>query len=107
MISDWGGIRPQLFISKETYNKFGLYKVDYTISSDYDILYRIIHKGKVKVAYLQEFIVKMRSGGRSTSGIKSNIVASKEIYTTLKENNQKFKLPIILIRLVTKIKQFI
>jgi len=103
----WNPPHPTTFISKETYNKFGLYKVDYTISSDYDILYRIIHKGKVKVAYLQEFIVKMRSGGRSTSGIKSNIVASKEIYTTLKENNQKFKLPIILVRLLGKVKQFI
>jgi GT2 family glycosyltransferase len=103
----WNPPHPTTFISKEAYNKFGLYKVDYTISSDYDILYRIIHKGKVKVAYLKEFIVKMRSGGRSTSGIKSNIVASKEIYTTLKENNQKFKLPIILIRLLVKVKQFI
>lgn len=103
----WNPPHPTTFISKETYNKFGLYKVDYTISSDYDLLYRIIHKGRVKVAYLEEFIVKMRSGGRSTSGIKSNIVASKEIYITLKENNQKFKLPIIFIRLLVKIKQFI
>lgn len=103
----WNPPHPTTFISKETYNKFGLYKVDYTISSDYDILYRIIHKGKVKVAYLQEFIVRMRSGGRSTRGIKSNIVASKEIYITLKENNQKYRLLIIIIRLLVKIRQFI
>lgn len=103
----WNPPHPTTFISKEIYNKFGLYKTNYTISSDYDILYRIIHKGKVEATYLQEFIVKMRSGGKSTSGIKSNFIASKEIYSTLKENNQKFKLPIILVRLLVKIKQFI
>lgn len=103
----WNPPHPTTFISKETYNKFGLYKVDYTISSDYDILYRIIHKGKVKNAYLQEYVVRMRSGGKSTSGIKSNIIASKEIYTTLKEHKQKFKLPIIMLRLLVKVRQFL
>lgn len=103
----WNPPHPTTFISKETYEKFGLYRIDYSISSDYDILYRIIHKGKVKVVYLQEYIVKMRNGGRSTGGIRSNIIASKEIYITLKENNQKLKLVVVFLRLLVKIKQFI
>jgi glycosyltransferase involved in cell wall biosynthesis len=101
----WNPPHPTTFITKKTYQKFGLYKVEYKISSDYDILYKIIHKGKSKVAYLPEYIVKMRTGGKSTSGLKSNFIASKEIYQTLKENNQKFKLPIIFIRLFVKLKQ--
>ncbi|MBS4218985.1 glycosyltransferase [Bacillus sp. FJAT-49711] len=103
----WNPPHPTTFITKATYQKFGLYKVEYKISSDYDILYKIIHKGKTKTVYLPEYIVKMRSGGRSTSGLKSNIIASKEIYQTLKENTQKYKLPIILIRLFVKLKQFV
>lgn len=103
----WNPPHPTTFISKETYNKFGLYKTEYKISSDYDLLYRIIHKGKVKTSYLEEYIVKMRTGGKSTSGIRNNILSNKEIYNTLKENNQKFKLPIITIRLLKKIKQLL
>lgn len=103
----WNPPHPTTFISKETYHKFGLYKIDYKISSDYDLLYRVIEKGKIKISYLNEFIVKMRTGGKSTSGIKSNIVANKEIYRTLKENKQKFKFVIIILRLLRKIKQFI
>jgi glycosyltransferase involved in cell wall biosynthesis len=103
----WNPPHPTTFITKSTYEKFGLYKVEYKISSDYDILYKIIHKGKSRVVYLAEYIVKMRSGGRSTSGLKSNIIASKEIYTTLKENNQKCKLPIVFLRLFVKLKQFV
>ncbi|HRC81396.1 MAG TPA: glycosyltransferase family 2 protein [Sedimentibacter sp.] len=103
----WNPPHPTTFITKETYNKFGLYKINYKISSDYDLLFRIIHKGKVNTSYLEEYIVKMRIGGRSTSGIKSNITSVKEIYAVLKENNQKFKLPIIFIRLLVKVKQFL
>lgn len=101
----WNPPHPTTFITKKTYRKFGLYKVEYRISSDYDILYKIIHKGRSNVAYLPEYIVKMRTGGKSTSGLKSNLIASKEIYQTLKENNQKFKLPIIFLRLFVKLKQ--
>ena len=103
----WNPPHPTTFITKKTYQKFGLYKVEYKISSDYDILYKIIHKGKSKVVYLPEYIVKMRTGGKSTSGLKSNFIASKEIYTTLKENNEKYKLPIVLIRILVKLRQFV
>ncbi len=103
----WNPPHPTTFITKSIYEKFGLYKVDYKISSDYDLLYRIIHKGKCKVTFLPEYIVKMRSGGRSTSGLKSNIIASREIYTTLKENKQRCTLLIVFLRLFVKLKQLI
>ncbi len=102
----WHPPHPTTFITKKTYEKHGLYKVKYNLSSDYDLLYRIIHKEKVKTAYLEEYIVKMRSGGKSTSGIKSNILGNWEVYNILKENNQKFKLTIIFMKLLFKINQF-
>lgn len=103
----WNPPHPTTFITKRTYEKFGIYKTNYKISSDYDLLYRIIHKGKVKCSYLNEYIVKMRVGGKSTSGFKSNLTSIKEVYSTLKENNQSLILPIITIRLLKKIKQFL
>jgi glycosyltransferase involved in cell wall biosynthesis len=103
----WNPPHPTTFISRETYLKFGLYRIDYKISSDFDLLYRIIHKGGIKASYLSDFIVKMRTGGKSTSGLKSNIIANKEIYRTLKENNQKFIFLIMLLRLSRKVKQFV
>jgi glycosyltransferase involved in cell wall biosynthesis len=48
----WHPPHPTTFITKKTYEKHGLYKVKYNLSSDYDLLYRIIHKEKVKTAYL-------------------------------------------------------
>lgn len=102
----WNPPHPTTFIKKDMYVKYGLYKDTYKISSDYDILYRIIHKGKARTVYLQEYIVKMRSGGESTRGIKSNLVSIKEIFQILKEHDQKNKILIIFMRLIIKLKQF-
>lgn len=102
----WNPPHPSTFITKTTYQKYGLYKTEYEISSDYDLLYKIIYKGKSKVTYLPEYIVKMRKGGKSTKSIKSNFIANIEIYRTLEENEQKFKLITIFLRVVVKIRQF-
>ena len=37
---------------------------------------RFIHKNKIKLAYLNEFIVKMRTGGKSNDTVKSRITAN-------------------------------
>ncbi|QTC40450.1 glycosyltransferase [Bacillus sp. V3] len=103
----WNPPHPTTFLTNSIYEKVGQYKIDYKISSDYDLLYRAIYKEKCRVEYLPEYIVKMRTGGKSTSGIKSKIVGSKEVYTTLKEHKQKFKISIVLLRLLLKLKQFV
>lgn len=103
----WNPPHPTSFITKRTYEKFGLYNLKYTIASDYDMLFKIIHLGKVKVIYLEEYIVKMRYGGKSTSGIRSNLVGNKEIYNILKDSNQKLKSLTIFLRLFRKLNQFI
>jgi len=106
-VRGWNPPHPSTFIRKDVYEKFGLYKVDYKISSDYDLLFRVIHKGKARTAYLNKSIVKMRVGGTSTSGFRSNIIASKEIYKTLKEYDEPLGLLIVLIRLARKIIQYV
>ncbi|KFZ27400.1 MAG: PGL/p-HBAD biosynthesis glycosyltransferase [Candidatus Izimaplasma bacterium HR2] len=101
----WNPPHPTTFISKRLYSTYGIYKTKYTISSDYDMLYRLAVIGKVELVYLNEFITKMRVGGKSTSGFKSNIVASIEIYSILNENNHRFKLFTIILRIFRKIFQ--
>jgi glycosyltransferase len=95
------------FYQQRTYKKIGLYKTDYKISSDYDILYRLIRKERIAVTYLPEFIVRMRSGGVSTNGLKAIYIGSKEIYITLKENHESFVWLTLFFRLLFKVKQFI
>lgn len=104
----WNPPHPSTFIKKNVYDRFGLYKKEYKLSSDYDLLFRIIEIGKIEHAYLNKTIVHMRVGGRSTRGIiRSNLLGSREIYQTLKMYHQKNSLWIVIRRILAKINQFI
>ncbi|MDF1617759.1 glycosyltransferase family 2 protein [Petrocella sp. FN5] len=105
-LKGWNPPHPSTFIKKSIYKEFGYYKKEYKISSDYDLFFRMIEIGKVNHHHLNKTLVKMRVGGASTSGWKSNYVGSKEIYMTLKEHNVRFRRWIVLSRLLKKIKQF-
>ena len=82
----WMPAHPTFFVKREIYEKYGLFKTDYKIAADYELLTRFIGKNKISYSYIKEPIVKMRMGGASTSGIKSNYILNKEIIRACKEN---------------------
>jgi glycosyltransferase involved in cell wall biosynthesis len=77
---------PTFFVRKEMYTMFGRFKVNYQIAADFELLLRFLVKHKISYAYLPEIIVKMRSGGVSTRGLKSTWILNKEIMRACKEN---------------------
>jgi glycosyltransferase involved in cell wall biosynthesis len=101
----WNPPHPTVFIKKSVYEKYGLFNTSFRIAADYDILYRFFEKYKITTTYLNEYIVKMRIGGESTKGIKSNIKGNMEIYSILKKYNQRFCFLVLQIRLLRKILQ--
>ncbi len=82
----WMPAHPTFFVKRSAYEKYGLFKTDYKIAADYELLVRFLHKEKLKYFYLNEVIIKMRMGGMSTSGLKSNWVLNQEIIRACKEN---------------------
>lgn len=83
----WMPAHPTFFVKREFYEKHGVFKTDYKIAADYELLTRFLGKNKVSYSYIKEPIVKMRIGGASTSGIKSNYILNKEIIRACKEND--------------------
>lgn len=83
----WMPAHPTFFVKKEVYQKYGLFKTDYKIAADYELLTRFLAKNRISYSYLKEPIVKMRVGGASTNGIKSNYILNKEIIRACKEND--------------------
>jgi glycosyltransferase involved in cell wall biosynthesis len=70
---------PTFFVRKEFYEKYGLFETDYKIAADYEMLIRLLYVNKLKYTYLPMKMVKMRKGGVSSNGIKSNIILNNEI----------------------------
>jgi glycosyltransferase involved in cell wall biosynthesis len=82
----WMPAHPTFFLKRKYYEKYGLFKTDYKIAADYELLVRLLGKNKLAYSYLQKVIIKMRSGGISTSSFKSNWILNMEIVRACREN---------------------
>ena len=58
----------------------------YKICADFEMILRLIYINKISYKYIPFDCVTMRTGGASTSGIKSHKIASKEHIRALKQN---------------------
>ena len=63
----WTPAHPTFFVKKEIYDKYGVFRTDFKIAADFDILARFLYTQKISYSYMQEVLVKMRVGGVSTS----------------------------------------
>tara|TARA_B110000114_G_C15092499_1_gene399399 strand:- start:129 stop:875 length:747 start_codon:yes stop_codon:yes gene_type:complete len=79
----WLPLHPTVYIKRATLNKYGFYNLDFKIASDTEFLLRYLYKHKIKTAYLNKYILKMKMGGFSTS--KSRVLQ------VLKEDYQIYK----------------
>ena len=66
----WLPLHPTCYIRRDVMLRRGLYNETYRIAADSDLLFRYLLGGDLTVAYLDEYIVRMRMGGMSTDGNK-------------------------------------
>ncbi|MBQ8674249.1 MAG: glycosyltransferase [Bacteroides sp.] len=66
----WLPLHPTVYIRKECIEKWGLYDESYKIAADSDFLVRYLYEADLKVAYLNEYVIRMRMGGLSTDSSK-------------------------------------
>src|SRR5450755_2063980 len=77
---------PSFYVRKDCYDTMGLYKQDYKIAADYELLMRFIFKYGITHAYIPEILVYMRTGGVSNKNILSRVTLNKKIISACKEN---------------------
>ncbi|MEO7623413.1 MAG: glycosyltransferase family 2 protein [Gallionella sp.] len=77
---------PTFYCKKSCYEKAGPYRTDYRIAADFEMLVRLLVKHHIAWEFIDEITVKMRPGGISSRGIKSNWVVNREIIRACTEN---------------------
>lgn len=82
----WMPPHPTFFVKRECYERYGLFRTDFKIAADFDLLVRFLLKHKLRYHYLPEVIVKMRTGGASTRSLKSNLILNREILQSCADN---------------------
>ncbi len=85
----WMPGHPTLYLKREVYDKYGLYKDYYKAAADYEFMIRILKDDSVKLSYIPEILIKMSHGGTSTNGLKGYLKSLKEGHMALVENNVK------------------
>ena len=63
----WIPLHTTIYVRKEVFEQFGLYEDHYHIASDYEISLRWFLNENIRKHYLDEWVVKMRLGGKSTT----------------------------------------
>ena len=86
----WMPGHPTLYLKKEVYDTYGLYKTDYKIAADYEFMIRILKDNNVKLSYIDQVLVHMFYGGTSTGGFSNYMLSLKEGHRALKENGIQF-----------------
>lgn len=63
----WLPLHPTCYMKRSLLEENGLYDENFKIAADTDLLLRLLLRQDIRIAYLKEYIIKMRMGGLSTS----------------------------------------
>ena len=75
----WIPLHTTIYVKKEIFEKYGLYKENFKIASDYEISLRWFTNNAIKKVFFDEWVVKMRLGGKSTDFKQQKVKSSEDL----------------------------
>lgn len=103
----WMPAHPTFFTYRQNFERYGYYKHDYAIAADFELLIRFLLTHHLPATYLPVDFLKMRVGGRSTSGIRANLRINRENARACRENGVWTCLPMLMLRYIVKVFEFL
>jgi len=75
----WGWMppHPTFFVRRSVYERYGFFNLELGSAADYEIMLRFLLKHQVKVAYIPEVLVHMRTGGVSNVSLRNRMKANQ------------------------------
>ena len=103
----WGFMpaHPTVFIRRKYYDQFGLFKTDYKIAADYELLIRFLFVHQLRYKYLPITMVKMRRGGVSSRNLMSNVILNNEIIRGCRENGIRTNVVMVYLKYFRKLSE--
>ena len=78
---------PAFFMKRRLFDKYGLFKTDYLIAADIELMIRLLVKHQVSYSHIPQVFVKMRTGGISTRNLKSKWIINRELVRACLQND--------------------
>jgi glycosyltransferase len=82
----WMPPHPTFFLARSVYVQHGVYSLDLRSAADYELMLRMLHKHRVRAAYLPDVLVKMQTGGMSNASWGNRLRANREDRTAWRKN---------------------
>jgi glycosyltransferase involved in cell wall biosynthesis len=98
---------PSFYVRRNCYEQHGVYKLDYTIAADYELLMRFIFRQRIRYYYIPEILVYMRTGGVSNKNFMSRYTLNKEIIKACKENGVQTNMALLSLKYLNKVFEYI
>ena len=82
----WMPAHPALFVRHEVFDQYGVFNESYRIGGDFEFVARIFKSGNLLHKHMPEVLVRMQTGGLSTSGLKASYRLNEEVIRACREN---------------------
>ena len=97
---------PSFYCRREIFDRAGLYKTDYKIGSDFEMMVRLFCVHHIRARYLPMDFVTMRTGGASTKNVRSRIQLIKDDVRGCRENGIYTNSLLVSLKFLYKIFEF-
>lgn len=77
---------PSFYCRRSVYEKFGTFDLSYKVAADFENLLRLIFIHRIRTRYIPKDFVTMRTGGASSSGLRSHKQIMRDHLRALKQN---------------------
>ena len=98
---------PTFFVRRSVYERYGFFNLALGSAADYEIMLRFLLKHQVKVAYIPEVLVHMRTGGISNMSIRNRLKATQMDRMAWKVNELKPHIWTLWAKPLRKLKQWV
>lgn len=103
----WMPAHPALFLRRHVYQRYGLFRTDYRIAGDFEYIARIFHDSELSYLCVPETLVRMRTGGISTSGWRNTLLLNREVLRACRDNGIDTHMLKILSKYPAKLLEFL
>ena len=104
----WGWMppHPTFYLRRKHYLELGLYREDFEIAADYELMLRMLYKHRLNTAYLKGVLIQMRLGGKSNANLNSHLCANREDMLAWKVNDLKPPSWLRMLKPIRKLSQY-
>lgn len=104
-LNGWMPPHIAFYLKKAAYDKYGLYKTEFTCAGDYELMLRMLYKNHLTSQYIPATLMTMRVGGTSSASLRHRYVANMEDRRAWRINGLKPKWYTLWMKPIGKIRQ--